>query len=216
MSDEKVRTLARQFKGLWIPAAIINRTGLSALEKMLWADIDSFSGNGSTWFKSRKRAAQDMCVSEVTISRALRNLRDSGLVEMIKNDGRVMHYVSTLPYQIDESPVSEVSSQGDQSDDIDNKRDKQVEKQPRMKTPTIEDAIEYFGLKGATQEEAEKFCDYYTANGWTQGRAGKPIKDWKAAARNWMRNVKQYAQEKRGFNPDGFTPDGIRNFIANG
>jgi hypothetical protein len=34
--------------------------------------------------------------------------------------------------------------------------------------------------------EADKFLDYYTANGWMQGE-NKPIKDWQAACRNWIR-----------------------------
>ena len=32
------------------------------------------------------------------------------------------------------------------------------------------------------------FFDYYEANGWVQGKQGKPLKDWKAAARYWERN----------------------------
>ena len=32
--------------------------------------------------------------------------------------------------------------------------------------------------------DPQRFVDYYTANGWVQGK-GKPIKDWKAAVRTW-------------------------------
>jgi hypothetical protein len=35
--------------------------------------------------------------------------------------------------------------------------------------------------------EADTCFDHYTANGWVQGR-GKPIKDWQAACRNFIRN----------------------------
>lgn len=34
--------------------------------------------------------------------------------------------------------------------------------------------------------DAERFFDFYSANGWKQGR-GKPIVDWKAAVRTWER-----------------------------
>lgn len=35
--------------------------------------------------------------------------------------------------------------------------------------------------------EADTLLDHYTANDWVQNK-GKPIKDWKAACRNWIRN----------------------------
>jgi DNA-binding transcriptional regulator YhcF (GntR family) len=212
MEHDQVRKLKRQFKGIWIPAVIVTRPELSALEKMLWADIDSFSGADSTWFKSRKRAAADMCVSEVTISRALKVLRESDLIVMVKNDGRVVHYVTTLTTQIDESGESDVSSQTDQIDDIDNNIVKQKRTQNRV--CTLDEAKEYMSHLGFGGE-ADKFYDYYTANGWTQGR-GKAIKDWKAAARNWTRNAKQYTKKERGFNPNNFTADGLGSFITDG
>lgn len=34
--------------------------------------------------------------------------------------------------------------------------------------------------------EADKFFDHYEANGWVQGK-GKPLVDWKAAMKNWIR-----------------------------
>jgi hypothetical protein len=36
--------------------------------------------------------------------------------------------------------------------------------------------------------EADKFIDHYISNGWVQGKGKKPIVDWKAAMRNWVRN----------------------------
>ncbi len=38
------------------------------------------------------------------------------------------------------------------------------------------------------RNEAGKCFDHYAANGWVQGR-GKPIKNWQAACRNWIRNA---------------------------
>lgn len=37
--------------------------------------------------------------------------------------------------------------------------------------------------------EAARYWDHYTANGWRVGR--NPMKDWKAAAANWMRNYRE-------------------------
>jgi hypothetical protein len=43
------------------------------------------------------------------------------------------------------------------------------------------------------------FFDYYEANGWTQGR-NKPIKDWKAAARGWIRRSQQFKRNEKSTN----------------
>lgn len=62
--------------------------------------------------------------------------------------------------------------------------------EPIMNPP--EDHIQiYFSQKGWPQIEAEKFFSHYQSNGWLIG--GKaPMKDWKAAARNWMLNAPKF------------------------
>lgn len=50
------------------------------------------------------------------------------------------------------------------------------------------DEVAAYCLERGNGIDPEEFVDFYTANGWTQGR-GKPIVDWKAAVRTW---------EKRG------------------
>ncbi len=42
----------------------------------------------------------------------------------------------------------------------------------------------------AAHRKQSAFFDYYTANGWKVGR--NSMKDWKAAARNWMRRAGEY------------------------
>lgn len=59
-------------------------------------------------------------------------------------------------------------------------------KRKRFTPPTVEEVRAYSQEKHLNLDP-EHFCDYYEANGWIQGK-GKPIKDWKAAARNWSRN----------------------------
>ena len=60
----------------------------------------------------------------------------------------------------------------------------------RFIAPTAEEAKAYFAEKGYMELEAERFVDHFTANGWKVSKS--PMKDWKAAARNWMRNVKDW------------------------
>ena len=47
------------------------------------------------------------------------------------------------------------------------------------------ETVDYFATLGMPADEAQRFTDYYTANGWKVGR--NPMKDWKAAARNWRK-----------------------------
>ena len=65
-------------------------------------------------------------------------------------------------------------------------------KQERGKTrtraftpPTIEEIAEYCQTRG-NGISAERFFDHYSANGWKVGKS--PMKDWKAAVRNWEKN----------------------------
>jgi len=45
----------------------------------------------------------------------------------------------------------------------------------------------FFLTEKSTEQEAQRFINHYTANGWLVG--GKsPMKDWKASAKNWISN----------------------------
>ena len=61
--------------------------------------------------------------------------------------------------------------------------------------PTLEQAKAYFTERGHQDavSESEKWIDYYIANGWKVGK--NPMKDWKAAIRNWMRNYQPKPQQ---------------------
>lgn len=55
---------------------------------------------------------------------------------------------------------------------------------PRFQPPTPEEIKAYCTQKGL-DVDADRFMDYYTSNGWKVGK--NPMKDWKAAVRNWNR-----------------------------
>lgn len=64
-----------------------------------------------------------------------------------------------------------------------------------FKPPSVDEVIEYCIERGNCID-AQAFVDFYTANGWVQGK-GKPIKDWKACVRTWERNDKQKADNNK-------------------
>lgn len=53
--------------------------------------------------------------------------------------------------------------------------------------PTIEEVKEFF----ENDLEADKYFNYYSSKGWVVGNKS-PMKDWKAAARNWKMNVGKF------------------------
>lgn len=50
--------------------------------------------------------------------------------------------------------------------------------------PTLEELKSYFAEKGYV-DESERFYDFYSSKGWMVGK--NPMKDWRAAVRNWVR-----------------------------
>ena len=71
----------------------------------------------------------------------------------------------------------------------DNKTDSIVlsveKKNSRFVPPSIQEVNEYCRNRGNTIN-AERFVDYYQQSGWKLSN-GVPMKDWKAAVRNWER-----------------------------
>ena len=53
--------------------------------------------------------------------------------------------------------------------------------------PTVDEVQAYITEKGYTVD-AERFIDYYTANGWKVGRS--KMVDWRRTVNNWQRNEK--------------------------
>ncbi|MEH7889520.1 transcriptional regulator [Elizabethkingia meningoseptica] len=69
--------------------------------------------------------------------------------------------------------------------------------------PDLTELKEYFRTQDYPEVEAEKFYNYFSSNGWLVG--GKtPMKDWQAAARNWILNTSKY-------NNHGSIPDRAKN-----
>lgn len=65
--------------------------------------------------------------------------------------------------------------------------------------PSLEEVKEYCEER-KNKVNAEKFIDYYNANGWKVGR--NAMKDWKACVRNWERNDGSFSVNNK--KPDWF------------
>lgn len=77
-------------------------------------------------------------------------------------------------------------------------QNQELAKPKKFQKPTIEQ-IKAYCLEASKNIDAEAFFDFYEAKGWVVGRA--PMKDWKAAVRNWAKNESQFLRRK--VNSDG-------------
>lgn len=78
------------------------------------------------------------------------------------------------------------------------KGDKVATKRVAFVAPTRDALCVFIRENGLTDIDADEFLDYYTANGWKVGHG--PMKDWKAAARNWNRRNKEFTNDKKTTN----------------
>lgn len=98
----------------------------------------------------------------------------------LKGSRVYMFNFETTPKQVVSQPSEQLLGQevGPSLNNINIKKNSKQFK--TMATPSLEEVKDFFENK----MEAEKFFNYYTSNGWKVG-GRTPMKDWKAAARNW-------------------------------
>lgn len=77
-----------------------------------------------------------------------------------------------------------------QDNTIQYSKDKGRRAKARFSPPTTEQVAE-FSIDNGLRIDASAFCDFYASKGWKVGSS--PMKDWKAAARNWARRDEQRA-----------------------
>jgi hypothetical protein len=84
------------------------------------------------------------------------------------------------------------------------KEEKEKLRQKKKNSPLVDGSFiipkpnkvqEYFASQKFPSVEAAKFYNYFQSNGWLVGGRTK-MKDWKAAARNWMLNAQKFAGGK--------------------
>ena len=87
--------------------------------------------------------------------------------------------------------------------ELDKEKEKEIEtdkeyKRKRFTRPTFEE-VEQYCYERKYKVNAQRFLDYYDSNGWKVGR--NPMKDWKAAVRNWEREDGKPKQAEKAKKP---------------
>jgi hypothetical protein len=70
---------------------------------------------------------------------------------------------------------------------------KQKREKRNFSPPSIDEVNEFFFEEGSTNSEAENFHNYFESNGWLVGGKAK-MKNWKAAARNWVKRSQNFSK----------------------
>ena len=140
--------------------------------------------------------AEALHISACQARTAVTHLKVSGTVSVKQySKFQVISIISWDLYQCAVSGTEAVKSQAEVSQKSTNeeckesKKDSMPPRRTRFTPPTVEEVKAYCAERG-NHVDADRFVDFYTANGWTQGR-GKPIKDWKACVRTWERSDRE-------------------------
>ena len=136
----------RQFKGIWIPAEIWIATNLSWNEKILLAEIESFSSNDKDFYMSNEYISNFLGVTETTANKILSSLIKKGLVIKTRFDGRRRWVKSALP-----SSTTQPCSQEQPSLVAESNRYNNIIKENRK---------EYFGVDLSTPSRVAVKHDY--------------------------------------------------------
>ena len=107
------------------------------------------------------------------------SVKDNGAYSL---DTRCIHDASTLETQVR----------------LEIGKDRLNKESKRFTAPSVTEVQEYITEKGYHMD-AEAFVDFYTSKGWKVG--SQPMKDWKAAVRNWNRRDREEKRpSKNNFN----------------
>ncbi len=77
--------------------------------------------------------------------------------------------------------------------------------------PNWDRVFEFFISKSSTRQEAEKFYNYFQSNGWLVGGKAK-MKDWHAAARNWIANGQNFKSKSNLPQPNHLSTTQDKNY----
>ena len=93
---------------------------------------------------------------------------------------------------------------------IDN-NNKSKKKNTKFIPPTLDLIQQYFIEKNKPGIEAEKFFNYFESNGWKIG-GRSPMKNWKAAANNWMINSNKFNAPTNHPKPDNLNTNQDKDY----
>lgn len=117
--------MQRDFKGVWIPKEIWLNENLTALEKVIFAEISSLDADEGCWASNQYFAEFCKC-SERKVTETITKLKDLGLVRYEKFDGRT-RILRVAENSIESSRKCEAEQKNLLSNNIDNNINSNIE-----------------------------------------------------------------------------------------
>lgn len=200
----------RAFKGVWIPAEIWINEDLTLVEKVVYADIDSYCSRYKECFLGNKHFAKMLGVTENRISRIISSLVDKGYVKRTikyKEDGKTIDkrlLKTTIGYcYFEQGGIVENNNRGIVENNKENINIENINKEyiymgdkpPKKKKtvfvpPTKEEIEEYIqtkideGKMEYSNINIDTFFNYYNEADWHMSN-GRKIKSWKQCLVMW-------------------------------
>lgn len=106
IGDFDPSTVSRKFTGIWIPREIYLREDISALEKMLWAEIHSLDDDRyGGCYASEKYLCNFLGVERRRFYVMIKELKEAGLLIDVSFNGRVKVRKAILPKEVKNEPT---------------------------------------------------------------------------------------------------------------
>lgn len=220
-------------QGIWIPFEIWELADLSPMQRILLAKIHALSQKDGVCWAGDEYLAESLVCTPQYIRKMRKDLCETQYIScegyghqrkmtvlvkattVASNDWNKQLQLQELQQslQVEATTVAKVATTVAQS--IEHNIEENIEqvKSRRFSPPNLEECMSTFEETGSTSDEGEKFFNFYTSKGWLVGRA--KMKDWKAAARNW---IKRNNDEQRHKNSTKTSPsrDEFDNYIRHG
>ncbi|WP_166333018.1 hypothetical protein [Sphingobacterium chungjuense] len=117
----------------------------------------------------------------------------------LNNNTSIINNRSRARDQKREEKINSTSAKNGVVAALDFEKEKSCAKKEKDLPLSMELVYAFFIEQQSTKQQVRRFVDHYSSNGWlVDGKS--PMKDWKAAARNWIGNIDHYAKPKNHAN----------------
>lgn len=177
--------------------------------------------NGDVYLMANQDYVADkLNLSTKTVTRGFKELKDVGLIECARQGLSLPNkiYIKRIETNLDirmsmsnqegtkrpnrgdnltdsegtKRPTNDTDKNDTEINDTKRYTETRTQGTHNFQKPTVEEIQEYCSER-ENDVDPEAFFDFYESKGWKVGR--NPMKDWKAAVRNWERN--DYGQHKK-------------------